>query len=88
LQNTIQFLVTNLPGLSYAKDYLLCSNIELAGWLVDHEMIDVLKLKLNPFIQGEGTRLFGPSTKRISLQLIEEEQFDFGLQMLTYNINY
>jgi dihydrofolate reductase len=69
-------------------DIYFCGGGEMAAWLVDNAMLDVLKIKLNPFIQGKGIRLFGPSTKRISLQLTKQEQFDLGLQMLTYDIKY
>jgi dihydrofolate reductase len=80
-------LVTELKNQT-GTDIYFCGGGEMAAWLVDNAMLDVLKIKLNPFIQGKGIRLFGPSTKRISLQLTKQEQFDLGLQMLTYDIKY
>jgi dihydrofolate reductase len=80
-------LVTELKNQT-GTDIYFCGGGEMAAWLVDNAMLDVLKIKLNPFIQGNGTRLFGPCTKRISLQLTKQEKFDLGLQMLTYDIKY
>ena len=69
-------------------DIYLCGGGEFAGWLLENELIDVLKIKLNPFIQGDGIRLFGNSTKQYQLELEESNEFDKGLQIITYNIKY
>jgi hypothetical protein len=51
-------------------------------------MIDVLKIKLSPVVFGAGVKLFGPSTKKVKMELLQEEKHDFGMMMLTYKINY
>lgn len=66
-------------------DIYLCGGGEFAGWLLDNGLIDQIKLKLNPIIIGEGIRLFGSSNAKINLDLDEQESFDDGLQILTYN---
>ncbi|MEM5567015.1 dihydrofolate reductase family protein [Psychroserpens sp. AS72] len=65
-------------------DIYLCGGGEFAGWLLDNNLIDQLKLKLNPIILGEGIRLFGNSTTTKKWNLIEKESFEDGLQILTY----
>lgn len=50
--------------------------------------IDVLKLKLNPLILGEGIKLFGQSTAKHKLQLTDTLSYENGLQIMTYNIIY
>ena len=55
---------------------------------MDHEKIGILKIKLNPFIQGKGVRLFGNSTRKYSLEHIETAQYEQRLQIITYRINY
>jgi dihydrofolate reductase len=60
-------------------DIYLCGGGELAGWLLENRMIDQLKLKLNPAVLGNGTRLFGSSTKHVSRELIEKESFSGGI---------
>ncbi|MTI32335.1 dihydrofolate reductase family protein [Xanthovirga aplysinae] len=68
------------------KDIYLCGGGKFAGWLLDNGKIDVLKLKVNPIILGNGVRLFGPSKTKASLDLSETENFDDGLQIQTFNL--
>jgi len=69
-------------------DIYLCGGGQFAGWLLENKKIDVLKIKLNPLILGDGTKLFGDSSQKHSLQLIDAEKFDNGLQIITYQIEY
>jgi len=50
-----------------------------------NELIDQLKLKLNPIVLRSGTKLFGSSTANESWELTDKESFSDGLQILTYN---
>jgi dihydrofolate reductase len=70
------------------SDIYLCGGGEFAGWLLDHAQIDLLKIKLNPLIAGAGVRLFGSSVKSWSTELIESNQYNNGLQILTYKLKY
>ena len=69
-------------------DIYLCGGGELANWLLEKEQIDIVKVKLNPFIQGNGVRIFGNATKVYQLNLKENETYDNGLLMLTYEVKY
>ena len=69
-------------------DIYLCGGGQLAGWLLENNQIDILKLKLNPLVLGDGILLFGGSKKETRLELVESEQFDKGVQIMTYRINY
>lgn len=73
---------------SEGSDIYLCGGGEFAGWLLDNELIDTLKIKLNPLILGAGIRLFGNSVKQIKLHLISGEEYDNGLFINTYKIGY
>lgn len=73
-----------IPG----ADIYLCGGGVFAGWLLDHGLIDMLKIKLNPLILGGGIRLFGDSTREIQTDLLELESHDKGLQINTYRIQY
>jgi len=66
-------------------DIYLCGGGTLAGWLLDHGLIDRLKLKLNPIVLGGGTKLFGPSKTKAQWDLVDVESFADGLQILTCN---
>lgn len=69
-------------------DIYLCGGGLFAGWLLDNQRIDIVKLKLNPLILGEGVRIFGESSKKYNLQLIDTEDYENGLQIMTYQIKY
>jgi dihydrofolate reductase len=69
-------------------DIYLCGGGQLASWLLDNQKIDLLKLKLNPLILGEGIKLFGNSVKKYSLQLLDTTKYENGLQIMTYRIKY
>ncbi|MDX2284723.1 MAG: dihydrofolate reductase family protein [Bacteroidia bacterium] len=89
----VQVLAPSLAAIESIQqqpgtDIYLCGGGQLAGWLLDHRKIDVLKLKLNPFIQGSGTRIFGSSATQAQLQLQASRQFDHGLQILTFGVRY
>jgi len=69
-------------------DIYLCGGGEFAGWLLENELIDILKVKLNPLILGEGVKMFDGISKQTQLELVEQQTFENGLQIITYNINY
>lgn len=69
------------------SDIYLCGGGEFAGWLLDHHLIDVLKIKLNPIILGKGTNMFGKSKSIADFTLISNEHFDDGLQIMTFKVN-
>ena len=66
------------------SDIYLCGGGKFAGWLWDHEQIDLIKLKLNPLVLGEGVRLFGDSRKTTRMDLIDSESYEDGLQILSF----
>lgn len=69
-------------------DIYLCGGGVFAGWLLDNQLIDVLKIKLNPIILGGGTPLFGKSHTSLSLQQTDVQEFDGGLSLRTYRMRY
>ncbi len=73
---------------SAETDIYLCGGGMFAGWLLDHGLIDQLKLKLNPIILGNGVKLFGDSEAKAKLELTESEEFEDGLKILTYHFRY
>ncbi len=73
---------------SEGTDIYLCGGGQFAGWLLDNQKIDVLKLKINPLILGDGIKLFGQSTAKHKLQLIDTSNYENGLQIMTYNVVY
>ncbi|HEX2534884.1 MAG TPA: dihydrofolate reductase family protein [Chitinophagaceae bacterium] len=77
-------IIQNQPG----TDIYLCGGGQFAGWLLDHRKIDILKIKLNPLILGQGVRLFGNSKQTFQTELISSQVYDNGLQIMTFRIKY
>lgn len=69
-------------------DIYLAGGGEFAGWLLQHQQIDTLKVKLNPVLLGAGTKLFGSSTKSVKLIMTDKKVFEDGLQIITYKMHY
>lgn len=69
-------------------DVYLCGGGLFAGWLFDNQLIDILKVKLNPLLLGQGIRLFGNSTTNCRLELIGINEYSNGLVIAEYKINY
>lgn len=68
------------------SDIYLCGGGQLAGWLLDNRKIDILRLKLNPLILGQGVKIFGNSKQTYQTELLTTDVFDNGLQIMTFNI--
>lgn len=69
-------------------DVYLCGGGCFAGWLLNNEKIDILKLKINPLILGSGIKLFGESIKSYQLSLFDSVKYDDGLIINSYEIKY
>ena len=67
-------------------DIYLCGGGQFAGWLLENNLIDQVKLKVNPIVLGKGVRLFGDTEAFANLKLTDKESFKDGLQILTYEI--
>lgn len=70
------------------KDIWLCGGGALAGYLLDHEVLDELILKINPVVQGKGIALFGESTKTVQLEHYDTKTYESGAVFISYKIRY
>ena len=69
-------------------DIYLCGGGIFAGWLLELGLIDELKIKLNPIVLGDGTPLFGPSKASLRLKQLASQEFDGGVSLRTYELQY
>ncbi|WP_313190340.1 dihydrofolate reductase family protein [Sphingobacterium sp.] len=69
-------------------DIYLCGGGQLAGWLLSNELLDEVKIKLNPVIIGSGTKLFEGIKKNYGLTLLGDEKYEDGMKILHYSIVY
>ncbi len=67
-------------------DVYLCGGGAFAGWLLDHQLIDILRVKISPIILGDGISLFGNSKTSATFNLVDTSLYDKGLQICTYEI--
>jgi dihydrofolate reductase len=66
----------------------LCGGGQLAGSLLDQELIDELILKLHPVTFGKGIPLFGNSVKGVGLVMNNINIYPNGVMHLHYTIRY
>lgn len=69
-------------------DIYLCGGGQFAAWLLKHEMIDRLKIKLNPIVLNGGITLFSEIEKQFTSRFLHLQQFEDGLVILEYEIKY
>ncbi|KYF66173.1 dihydrofolate reductase [Sorangium cellulosum] len=69
-------------------DIYLCGGGAFAGFLLDRGLVDRLVVKLNPILLGHGVRLFGGSTRKVALALLESKAYANGVVLLTYDVKY
>jgi len=62
----------------------LCGGGAFAGWLLDHGLVDVLKLKVNPIVLGAGTPLFGTSDTAANWTMVSTKSYRDGMLLTTY----
>ena len=77
-------IVQNLKKTE-GTDIYLCGGSVFAGWLLKNGLIDVLKIKLNPFVMGKGTPLFQYDGESIRWKRISVDEYEDGLTILTYH---
>jgi dihydrofolate reductase len=68
-----------LPG-----DLLVLASFGLVPALIDHQLVDELRLKAFPVVLGAGTRLFGDTAGPLGLRLAESRVVDHDVQYLRY----
>lgn len=70
------------------KAIYLCGGGNLAGYLLDHGLVDEMILKINPVLFGGGIPLFGTSTRTVALTLQDTKIYTNGVQFVRYRIDY
>jgi len=56
----------------------------LLRWLLDHDLVDELNLRLYPVVVGDGLRLFPEHGPSHDLTLVESRSIPSGVTLLTY----
>ena len=68
----------------YERDIVVHGSPQLARTLIDHDLVDELRLQVYPVLVGAGKRLFGETAHKLNLRLVETKTFDDGIHLLIY----
>jgi dihydrofolate reductase len=63
---------------------LVAGSAQLVQALVEHDLVDELRLMVFPVVLGSGKRLFGDTTDKKSLELADSKVVGDGVAILTY----
>jgi dihydrofolate reductase len=68
------------------KDIWLCGGGALASDLLPE--IDVMILKLNPFIMGSGIPMIGGSASKTNLEMLDKKIYENGFMLLRFSVKH
>ncbi|HEV2258859.1 MAG TPA: dihydrofolate reductase family protein [Streptosporangiaceae bacterium] len=65
-------------------DIVIAGSFQLVRTLMEHDLVDELRLKVFPVVLGAGERLFGETSDKKPLRLVDTKTVGDGLVVLTY----
>ncbi|HGG06591.1 MAG TPA: deaminase [Aliiroseovarius sp.] len=78
IRQKVRNAATDLRQTSAGPIYL-CGGGALAGWMLRHGLIDILRLKRAPILLGQGVRLWGDEAADISAKLVDSRAYPDGI---------
>ena len=65
-------------------DIVIPASFQLVRTLLEHDLVDELRLKIYPVVLGAGQRLFGETSDKRPMRLVDTQTVDGGIAFLTY----
>jgi dihydrofolate reductase len=65
-------------------DVLVVASFRLVHALIEHDLVDVLRLKVYPVVLGAGERFFAETGGARPMRLVDSRTIDGGVAVLTY----
>src|SRR5215207_8346868 len=65
-------------------EILVPASFQLLRTLMEHDLVDELRLKIFPVVLGAGERLFGETSDKKPLHLVDTQTLGDGVAVLTY----
>ena len=67
-------------------EIVVAGSFKLLHTLMEHDLVDELRLKVFPVVLGAGERLFGEMSDTRALRLVNSETLGGGIALLTYQL--
>jgi dihydrofolate reductase len=77
--NEVSKLKQELEG-----EIVVPASFQLLRTLIEHDLVDELRLKVFPIVLGDGKRLFGETSDKKPLRLVDTQTVADGIAFLTY----
>jgi dihydrofolate reductase len=65
-------------------EIVVYASYQLGRTLIEHDLVDELRLMIYPFVLGAGERLFGETSGTKHMRLVDTRTVGDGLVLLTY----
>jgi dihydrofolate reductase len=65
-------------------DIVVPASFQLVHTLMEHDLVDEVRLKVIPVVLGGGERLFGQTSDKKPMRLLDSQTFEGGIVYLTY----
>jgi dihydrofolate reductase len=79
-------VLTAVPKLKQQidGDIVIAGSFQLVRTLMEHDLVDELRLKIFPVVLGAGERLFGETSDKKPMRLLDDQTVEGGIAYLTY----
>ncbi len=67
-------------------EIVVAGSFQLLRTLIEHDLVDELRLKIFPVVLGAGERLFGETSDKKPMRLVDNRTLGEGIAYLTYEL--